>query len=134
MKVLVHPLIVHFPIALWLTSALFDLLYLRSGDRFHFRTAQSLIGLGLLGAVASILSGFADVRGLNPEDIGAAFLRRHSAHSLFAYGATLAYLASFYVRWRHPAVSRLVLLLLTLIGASLIAWTGWLGGELRMVM
>lgn len=134
MRLLIHPLVVHFPVALWLTSALFDLLYARSGDRFHFRAAQFLIGLGLLGALASILTGFADFRGLSPEDIGAAFISRHSAHSAFSYGATVLYAVSFYVRWRHPTVSRGVLLGLMLIGAALIAWTGWLGGELRMVM
>ena len=43
---LFHPPLVHFPIALWLTSALFDVLYLRRGERFHFRAAQNPIGLG----------------------------------------------------------------------------------------
>lgn len=134
MRLLIHPLIVHFPIALWLTSALFDLLYVRSGDRFHFRVAQYLIGLGLLGALVSIASGFVDMRGLAPDDVGASFINRHRIHSVFAYAATAVYAASFFVRWRAPAVSRGSVLVLMVLGAALIAWTGWLGGELRMVM
>jgi uncharacterized membrane protein len=134
MRLLIHPLIVHFPVALWLTSALFDLLYARGGDRFHFRTAQFLIGLGLLGAVASVLTGFADVRALGPDDIGPAFLARHRTHMAFSLAATVVYAVSFFVRWRNPAIGRGALVGLALLGAALIAWTGWLGGELRMVM
>lgn len=134
MRLLIHPLVVHFPVALWLTSALFDLLYARSGDRFHFRAAKFLIGLGLLGAAGAILTGFADVRGFNPEDVGPAFIARHRTHLAFSLAATAVYAASFYARWRSPAIGRGALLGLMLLGAALIAWTGWLGGELRMVM
>ena len=134
MRLLIHPLVVHFPVALWLTSALFDLLYARSGDRFHFRAAQVLIGLGLLGALISIGSGFADIRSLSPDDVGAAFFARHRTHMAFSLAATVVYAVSFYVRWRNPAIGRGALLGLMLLGAALIAWTGWLGGELRMVM
>jgi uncharacterized membrane protein len=132
--VLYHPLIVHFPIALWLTSALFDLLSLRSHDPFHARTARFLIGLGLLGALASIGSGLVDIGRLNPEDLGGLFLARHNIHRIGAFAATIAYAFSFYLRTRRPAPGRGVTIALMVIGAALIAWTGWVGGEVRMVM
>lgn len=134
MRLLIHPLVVHFPVALWLTSALFDLLYVRGGDRFHFRAAKFLIGLGLLGAVGAFVTGFADIRSLGPDDMGAAFFALHRTHMIFSLAATVVYAVSFYVRWRNPAIGRGALVGLMLLGAALIAWTGWLGGELRMVM
>ncbi|MCL6554134.1 MAG: hypothetical protein K6W08_13590 [Firmicutes bacterium] len=134
MSTLYHPLVVHFPVALWLTSALFDILYLRGGQRFHLRAGQYLIGLGLLAAVGSVVTGFVDYGPLVREGIGQAFVDRHRTHSLLAYGAMLIYALAFYLRWRFPQPPRGVLAGLTAAGAALIASVGWLGGELRLVM
>ncbi|MDR7543121.1 MAG: DUF2231 domain-containing protein [Armatimonadota bacterium] len=134
MPTLYHPLVVHFPVALWLTSALFDILYLRTGERFHLRAAQYLVGLGLLGALASVVTGFVDYGPLVREGIGQAFVDRHRVHSLLAYGAILVYAVAFYLRWRFPRPARAALAALTVGGAALIAYVGWLGGELRLVM
>ena len=134
MPFLYHPWVVHFPIALWLTSALFDLLYLRRGDLFFRRAARFLIGLGLLGAVVSIVSGFVDFRPLVAEGIGQAFVDQHMRHSLFAYGSTLVYLVSFVLRWRRPNLGRAAIAVLLVLGAGLIVGAGYLGGEVRRVM
>jgi uncharacterized membrane protein len=133
MRFLYHPLIVHFPIALWLASLLFDVLYLGSGDRFYERGARLLIGLGLLGAAAAIITGFIDFRPLVAEGIGQSFVDRHRVHSLSAYGATLAYAASFIVRL-HPRPSRAAIVILALLGAGFISAAGYIGGEVRAVM
>ena len=133
MRFLYHPLIVHFPIALWLTSALFDVLYLSRGDRFYDRASHLLIGLGLLGAMVSIVSGFVDFRPLVAEGIGQAFVDKHRVHSVLAYGATLIYLVSFLLR-RRRTVSRATITVLMVLGAGLIAATGYIGADVRGVM
>lgn len=133
MRFLYHPLVVHFPIALWLTSLLFDLLYLGSGDRFYQRGARLLIGLGLLGAIASIVTGFIDFRPLVAEGIGQTFVDRHRVHALAGYGATLTYMVSFVLRLR-PTVSRAAIVILALLGAGFISVAGYVGGEVRAVM
>jgi len=133
MPFLYHPLIVHFPVALWLTSFLFDLLYLSRGDQFFERASRLLIGLGLLGAVAAVISGFIDFRPLVAEGIGQAFVDKHRLHSTVAFGATVVYLVSFIVR-RRSTVSRTAIIVLMLLGAGLIAATGYIGGEVRAVM
>lgn len=134
MRYLLHPMAVHFPVALWLTSALLDLLYVRRGDLFHFRAARGLIGLGLLGAAVSIATGFADALPIVAGGVGQAFVDRHRIHQVFAYLATLLYAVSFLIRWRRPNVGRVVVAALMVAGAALIAVTGWLGGELRLAM
>lgn len=134
MPFLYHPLVVHFPVALWLTSAVCDALFLRRGEPFYARAAQLLIGLGLIGAAASVVTGFVDAVPLVREGVGQAFVDQHRVHQGVAYAATLAYAASFLIRWRRPSVGRAGIAALMLAGAALIAATGWLGGELRMVM
>lgn len=133
MSQLWHPLVVHFPIALWITSALFDLLYLWRGEAFHARAAKVLIGLGLLGALVAVGTGYLDLGRFSPEELGPAFLGLHRTHQAFAVAATLTYAASFAVRLRRTP-GRGVVALLALTGAVLIGWAAWLGGELRMRM
>lgn len=134
MPFLWHPLVVHFPIALWLTSFLFDVLHARTADRFFATGARYLIGLGLLGAAAAAVSGFVDYRPLVAQGIGQAFVDQHGVHSLLAYGTTALYGALFVLRWRVPALTPRVSLPLATAGAALIAVTAYLGGEIRRVM
>lgn len=133
MVFLYHPLIVHFPFALWITSALFEILYLVRRDTFFATVARWLIGLGLFGAAVSIGSGFFDLNRQIALGVGTGILIQHRVHSLLAYAATAAYLAVFFVRWRRPAVPGWTVLL-SLLGAVVIAVTGFVGGELRKVM
>lgn len=134
MPFLYHPLLVHFPVALWLTSTLFDLLYARTREPFFAVGAMYLIGLGLLGAAVSIIAGFVDYIPLVAEGIGQAFVDRHRVHSLLAYATTLVYAGMFLVRWRRQAKPVGLHLVAVLVGAALISLTGWFGGEIRRVM
>ena len=131
---LIHPLAVHFPLALWLTSTLFDILAWGRDDPMYRRTACWLVGLGLLGAAASIAFGWLDLLDQERQGVGTGLLLRHRIHSLVAYLATAVYLANFL--WRRRTQKRLagILLGLSLAGAILIAITGYLGGALRDVM
>ena len=131
---LLHPLAVHFPLALWLTSAFFDLLAWRQGDPAYRRAAYWLVGLGLLGALFSIAFGWIDLLDQERQGVGPGLLLRHRLHSGVAYAATATYAANF--GWRYRSQNRLAgpLLALSLVGAILIAIAGYLGGDLRTVM
>lgn len=134
MPFLYHPLVVHFPVALWLTSFLFDLLYARTGEPFYATASRYLIGLGLLGASVAIVTGFVDYVPLVAEGVGQAFIDQHRTHSVLAYASTVVYGMIFIVRWRGRAMSRGVYAGMAIAGAALIAATGYLGAEIRRVM
>jgi uncharacterized membrane protein len=132
---LIHPLVVHFPIALWLTGTLFDLLGWRRRDVALYRDmAFWLVGLGLLGAAGSILFGWTDLLDQKRQGVGTGLLLRHTLHSWLAYAGTAVYLGVFLWRWRNGNRRNLALVLLSLLGACLIAVTGYLGGDMRTVM
>ncbi len=132
---LIHPAVVHFPIALWLTSTLFDLLGWRRRDVVLYRDmAFWLVGLGLLGAAASILFGWTDLLDQKRQGVGTGLLLRHNLHSWLAYAGTAAYLGIFLWRWRTGNRLTAALLLLSLIGAGLVVATGYLGEDMRTVM
>src|SRR5215831_10050403 len=132
---LIHPLVVHFPVALWLTSFLFDLMAWRRDDVSYRRAAYWLVGLGLLGAVVGIAVGWLDLLayerggGTDPK-----FIRRHWFHSLPAYAATVLYLGNFLLRWKSSNRLSRALVILSLLGAILVAAAGYLGGVLREAM
>lgn len=131
---LTHPLVVHFPIALWLTATFFDLLARRRPESAFRQSAYWLVGLGLLGAAASIIFGWVDLLAVEREGVGTGVLIRHRTHSYVAYAATAAYAGNFLWRWRVSNRVATGPLLLSIIGALLIAVTGFLGGDIRQVM
>src|SRR5574337_1331867 len=110
MPLLFHPLVVHFPVALWLTSFLFDVLGLRRKQPFFAAVSRYLIGLGLLGAAVSMAAGFVDYGALVAGGIGQAFVDQHRVHSTLAYGTTVE--TGEPVRFQgmfHPAGSNLTI-------------------------
>lgn len=134
MPFLWHPLVVHFPVALWLTSVVFDVQFARTAEPFYAGASRWLIGLGVLAAAVSVLTGFVDYRPLVAQGVGQAFIDQHRVHSTLAYATTFLYALIFVVRWRGLVMSRAAYLAMTLVAAALIAVTGYLGGEIRRVM
>jgi uncharacterized membrane protein len=106
----------------------------RRGDPVYRRTAYWLVGLGLLGALFSIASGWIDLLDQERLGVGPGLLLRHRLHSGVAYAATVVYAVNF--GWRYRSQNRLAgtLLVLSLVGALLVAIAGYLGGDLRIVM
>lgn len=134
MRLLFHPLVVHFPVGLWLTSFVFDVLFLRSRERFFGTASMYLIGLGLLGAGVAIVLGFVDYVPLVAEGVGQAFMDRHRVHSYLGYASTVGYAAIFLARWRWKTMPRALYLGSAAVAAVLISLTGYLGAEIRRVM
>jgi len=117
-------------------AALFDVLAWREPDPFYRRAAIWLVGVGLLGAAASITLGWMDLLALEQQGVGTGLLVRHQPHSVIAYVVTALYVGSFVWRWQSRAHPRLGagLLALSLAGAILIALTAVLGAGMRVVM
>ncbi len=131
---LIHPLIVHFPVALWLASLLFDIMAWRREDVAYGRAAYWLVGLGLLGAAASIAFGWVDLIAYERAGAEPSFIHRHRIHSVPAYAATVFYLGNFLWRWRSRNRLSGSLVVLSLLGAILVAVAGFMGGQLRSAM
>jgi len=131
---LIHPLVVHFPVALWIVSLLFDVLAWYRQDPLYRRAAYWLVGLGLLGAAVSVGSGWLDLLGYERGGVEPGIVSRHWMHSILAYASTVVYLLNFLWRWRRENRVTGVFLGLCILGAILIAVAGYLGGALRSAM
>ncbi|MEW6073596.1 MAG: DUF2231 domain-containing protein [Planctomycetota bacterium] len=128
-----HPLAVHFPIALLLLAALAELLAVRSGsERLAFAARFSLWG-GAIGAVVAAALGWADALGVADwySGFSARLLTIHrwtgTATALVAALTVLA--AERALRAGSPRARRLYRAGL-LLGALLVAVSGHLGASL----
>ena len=124
----IHPMLVAFPVGLWITSFIFDLIGAWSHEQAYFTASFYMIIAGCVGAAMAAVPGVIDLFGTIPK--------RSSARSRgYLHGSlnTLALLDFIYVAWRRgsPALpADGVAIGCSLVGVILIGISGWLGGTL----
>ena len=126
-----HSMLVAFPLALFTTSLLFDLVHLRRRDPFWSRAALFLILVGLAGGIAAAMSGFLDYFLALPARGEAHEVAQ--THLLIMTPVLAVFTISAILRWNMGKPSSRARLLLT--GLSMAAVTtmmvgSWYGGHL----
>ncbi|QXD15223.1 hypothetical protein GQ464_017765 [Rhodocaloribacter litoris] len=137
-----HPLVVHFPLALILVGALTVFLWLIRGTVFWQRCALFLYSLGMAGALLAYFTGEAMEEAVEGAAIVEELVELHEQMALYTLlftGLTLAGLVGMAV-WAHyrpiarpqgdPILLRVLLGLLALLSAVLVAWTAHIGGTM----
>jgi uncharacterized membrane protein len=127
----IHPMIIPFPIALWVFSLVADLLYLWRGNPVwrEWIAFYTLLG-GILGAAAAAVPGFIDWLSLKDREV----IKIANWHARLNVIALLIFAGSLYLRTSSGlglvGGSYTIPLLLSVLGVVLISISGWLGGEL----
>lgn len=116
-----HPLLTDLPLGLWVSSSVLDLV---GTDP---RSADRLLGLGILAAAPTALTGLADWQrgGETVRAVGAL-------HATLNTGALALYTASWVLRKRGARRGTAVALSLLAAGAT--AVSGYLGGHMLLVL
>lgn len=126
-----HPMTIHFPIALYLLGVLLTLGYLWRRQPDYERFAYWSFLLSWLAVVVASIAGLFDQNQLELDDPRQAQVNPHitAAVSLLVINGLLVYM-----RLRWPTVlngsRRWLYLGLMLAGVVAVVTTGWLGGEL----
>ncbi|HEY5047998.1 MAG TPA: DUF2231 domain-containing protein [Rhizomicrobium sp.] len=128
----VHPMLVVFPIGLWIFSLVCDLLRVAgvSGDAWSVVALYSMAG-GLIGALCAAVPGFIDLlfyKGGAPPVKKIAL-----THMAINLTAVVLYAINLWLRVSNPAsvgISLSTPVVLSLIGVALIFVSGWLGGQM----
>lgn len=128
---LLHPRLVHFPIALLLTSVALSWVSLRWKDKELDRAAWYTLVIGLMGTVFTLISGLIAARGVPADSPAMATLNLHK----FLGIATLVIFgiqAICHIRSRgvYSPAKRALHIGIQFIGVALIVAVGFLGGEL----
>lgn len=125
-----HPILTDFPIALWSTSLLGDLVGLWRGHVVYTQFAFWAIAVGLVIAVPAIVTGLIDYAAI-PQDHPA--LKAVTWHMWVMLSAATAFACSLIARVGHPPLSGLSITIaigLSVLGLCLLLIGGWFGGEL----
>ena len=128
----VHAMLVVFPLGLFFTSFLFDLLFVWRKDHFWCRGAFWMILVGEAGALAAVLTGYLDYVSIpmppHARDIA-------TKHLILGLALVALYGLQLWVRRRHAGGSLTAkphspaFLLLAFLSVNSVAVQGWLGGE-----
>ena len=123
----IHPMLVVFPLGLLITSLIFDIIYLGTGDNRWTMVAEYMIGAGVLGGLLAAVFGLLEWLGIPPQT-------RAKRIGLWHAGANVLVIVLFIISWflrlpdpAHPVTAAIVL---SFIGVGIGAVAGWLGGEL----
>ena len=125
-----HPLLVHFPIALFILALLLDLAsFFRDDGTALVKSAFASLCAGLLAALFAAVAGFADY-----ADIRADHHAKKTAtyHMLLNIAAVLLYAISVALRWGglDAAHTPILPFLVSLVAAAILAVSGYLGGHI----
>lgn len=129
----IHPMIVHFPIALIIVAFASELAGAILHRDFFVKTGLLLMILGTLGGIAAYISGSIAGDGVTEAGPLGAALERHDDAATFALWTMIIVcvirLFMAYKKWMTGWKQWLAVLLVALSVAT-IARTGYLGGEL----
>jgi uncharacterized membrane protein len=123
----IHPMLVPFPIVFLVSALVTDIAYVRSGWATWAYASSWLIGAGIATALLAALAGLTDFIG----DRRIRRLRPAWFHLIGNLAALLLSVVNFLVHLRDGAVAVIPTgLILSAIVALLLAFNGWMGGEL----
>lgn len=128
----VHPMLVVFPVGLWIFSLACDLIRLAGapGEAWGTVAFYTMIG-GFIGALCAAIPGFID---LLYYKWGAAPVKKIAVtHMAINLTAVVLYAINIWLRAAEPSASGAssgAPVLLSIIGVALLAVSGWLGGQM----
>ncbi|HEU4870357.1 MAG TPA: DUF2231 domain-containing protein [Pyrinomonadaceae bacterium] len=126
----VHPMLIPFPLALWATSFVVDVLFYFLRHPTLLVISKFMLAAGCIGALAAAIPGFIDWLAIKNSEVKKAA----NWHARLNVIALIVFAISFFLRlgsYSHLVGRKLTIpFLLSLVGVILITISGWLGGEL----
>ena len=123
----IHPMLVVFPLGLWITALAFDIVEAATGNPMWRTLAFWNIVAGIIGALVAAIPGLVDYFTLDGR-VG----RLATWHMVVNLGAVALFVVNAFVRVRVDAASAWPLTL-SAVGIIVLIVGGWLGGELVYV-
>lgn len=123
----IHPMLVSFPIGLWIFSLVTDIIYRVSGNATWATVTYYAMAGGIIGAILAALPGFVDIIALEPSRVKKIAIW----HMLINVSALILFIVNLYLRTGAP--DETAPFILSIIGVLFILVSGWLGGQMVYV-
>lgn len=128
----IHPMLIVFPIGLWVFSIVSQILGQGSRRRFPWRiTARHTLAGGIVGATLAAVPGFIDYLSLKQPKV-----KKTATWHLILNVTALGLFTAAWARMGHGHCCRRHsggAFLLSLLGLAVLTVSGWLGGDLVYV-
>jgi uncharacterized membrane protein len=124
----VHPMLVAFPIGLWVFALVCDVVRAAGGSNVWQTVALYCIAAGIVGALVAAVPGLIDYFSIDEP----AMKRIANLHLVVNVGAVVIFAINLWLRFRLSAESYLPLGM-SIVGVLAIGVGGWLGGEMVYV-
>ncbi len=123
----IHPILISFPVALFMGTIVFDLLAVLIDDPAFLATGYNMEIFGVIMAFVAAVPGIIDYIYTVPPQSSAK--KRAAKHGIINTTATLIFLACWIMRG-HLGISLVYVLPMEIVGAILLGIGGWMGGTL----
>ena len=132
-----HPLLVHFPIALFILYFIFETSGIVLNKEYLLKSAVIILAIGVAGALEAVLTGnqaaqLLDARGLLTPEINQVIDEHEdwATITLWFYSAVLALRVFLTLNKKFVGNLRYIFVVLSLVGVFFIYQTGEHGGKL----
>src|SRR5215470_8604266 len=123
----IHPMLVVFPIALWIASLVCDIIYYAGPHNMFWKDAAFyLIAGGILGALLAAVPGFIDYLSLTDSRLK-KIATTHLALNLIV---VVLFIFNLGLRFEASSGTELFGVVLSIIAIAILSASGWLGGSL----
>jgi uncharacterized membrane protein len=123
----IHPMLITFPIGLFVTAVIFDIIHLVTGTALWASIAWYMIAAGIIGGLLAALFGLIDFLGV---PAGTRARSVGLAHGVGNVVVVALFLVSWLLRRPDPSAPSALALVFSFVGVALATITAWLGGEL----
>jgi uncharacterized membrane protein len=124
----IHPMLVVFPIGLWIFSFVSDLIFVLGGpERWNDVAFYTMAG-GLIGALVAAVPGLFDMFSISDPKAGKIAWN----HMILNLVAVALFAVDLYLRTRSAPGAPLPIFL-SVVGVVVLGISGWLGGEMVYV-
>ena len=124
-----HPILIVFPLGLFVTSVVFDVIRIINGNAFFSEVAFWMISAGLLGGLFAGAAGLADYVAIPRGTRAARIASYHGIGNLFVLVAFAGGWVGRLYAQPHGDIS-VFTFICSVVGLLLGGLTAWLGGEL----
>lgn len=123
----IHPILIVFPLGLLGAGTIFDIAHLIRGGESLAWAAYWMIAAGIIGGLAAAVFGLVDWLAIAPDTRAK---RIGLIHGLVNVVVVATFAFSWYLRMDNPAHPPMNSAFVSLAGAVISMFGGWLGGEL----
>ena len=131
MQIALHPMLVHFPIALLFVSVLFDVASVTLTRDSLREGALWLLGLGLLGGIVAAIAGGQAEDAAEKAGVAKALIETHETLAYVTLGImAILFLSRLLLRNRFSSRALAAYLVVAAVGLVAVSATGHTGGNL----